>query len=163
VTGPAFDELLRRLAGAEVRFVLIGGFALNAWGVVRGTKDLDIVADQEPGNLARLADVAAEAGGQVQAREAFLSSSVSIAELLGQGERVQIDTRLGPLDVVQGLPGVPPYRQLASRSTKVEIAGATISVCSLEDLRAMKRAAGRTRDLADLEDLDVAHDEEAPP
>jgi len=32
----------------------------------------------------------------------------------------------------------------------------SIWVCSLEDLRAMKRAAGRTRDLADLEDLDDA-------
>jgi hypothetical protein len=31
-----------------------------------------------------------------------------------------------------------------------------ISVCSIEDLKAMKRAAGRTRDLADLEDSDTA-------
>jgi hypothetical protein len=55
VQGPAFDELLRRLTAAEVRFVLVGGLAVNAWGVVRGTKDLDIVADPEPENLARLA------------------------------------------------------------------------------------------------------------
>ncbi|CAN5482822.1 hypothetical protein BH20ACT18_BH20ACT18_11380 [soil metagenome] len=40
---PAFDELLRRLAAANVQFVLIGGLALNAWGVVRGTRDVDIV------------------------------------------------------------------------------------------------------------------------
>jgi hypothetical protein len=38
---PAFDELLRRLAGAGVEFVLVGGLALNAWGVVRGTKDVE--------------------------------------------------------------------------------------------------------------------------
>jgi len=35
----------------------------------------------------------------------------------------------------------------------------TVAVCSLEDLRTMKRAAGRTRDLADLEDLDAARDD----
>jgi hypothetical protein len=35
-----------------------------------------------------------------------------------------------------------------------------VAVCSLKDLRAMKRAAGRTRDLADLEDLDTAHSED---
>jgi predicted nucleotidyltransferase len=160
VNGPAFDELLRRLVAADVRFVLIGGLAVNAWGVVRGTKDLDIVPDPDPDNLRRLADIAAAAGGQVQTRDAFVSSAFSIAALLGDGERVQIETALGPLDIVQSLPGVPLYADLQSRATNVEIAEITVSVCSLEDLRAMKRAAGRTRDLADLEDLDIAHAEE---
>jgi predicted nucleotidyltransferase len=157
VTGPAFDELLRRLAEAEIRFVLIGGLALNAWGVIRGTKDVDVVPDPDADNLGRLAAVAVALGGQVQTREAFVSSQFSIAALLAEGDRIQIETTLGALDVVQGLPGVPTYTELRSRATEVEIAGVTLALCSLEDLRAMKRAAGRTRDLADLEDLDAAH------
>ncbi len=48
MSSPAFGELLRRLVAADVRFVLVGGFAVNAWGVLRGTKDLDIVVDLEP-------------------------------------------------------------------------------------------------------------------
>ena len=160
MSAPAFDELLRRLADAEVRFVLIGGLALNAWGVIRGTKDVDIVADPDPDNLGRIADVAVEAGGQVQTRDAFVSSRFSIAALLAEGERVQIDTALGALDVVQGLPGVPSYSELRSRAQEVEILGVRLALCSLDDLRAMKRAAGRTRDLADLEDLGEAHGEE---
>jgi predicted nucleotidyltransferase len=75
-------------------------------------------------------------------------------------ERVQIDTALGALDVVQGLPGVPSYSELKSRAQEVEILGVRLALCSLDDLRAMKRAAGRTRDLADLEDLVEAHGEE---
>ena len=82
MSGPVFDELLRRLVEARVRFVLVGGLAVNAWGVVRGTKDLDVVADPDLENLQRLADVAAATGGQVQTRDAFISSSVSIAGLL---------------------------------------------------------------------------------
>lgn len=151
-----FDELLRRLAGAEVRFVLIGGLAVNAWGVVRGTKDLDIVVDADPANLQALAVVAVGAGGHVQAAEVVAGSAFSIAALLGGRDRVLIETEFGPLDVVQGLPGVPTYGALASRAVEVEIADVTIKVCALSDLRAMKRAAGRTRDLADLEDLDTA-------
>jgi predicted nucleotidyltransferase len=154
---PAFDEMLRRLVAAEVRFVLIGGLAVNAWGVLRGTKDLDVVVDPERENLARLAALAVDAGGQVQRPDAFLSSKFSIGAVLAQGERVEIETALGSLDVVQGLPGVPPYKELCLRAKQVEIMGVTIAVCSLEDLLAMKRAAGRTRDLADLEDLDTAH------
>lgn len=157
MSGPAFDELLRRLVSDNVRFVLIGGFAVNAWGVVRGTKDLDVVADPDAANFTRLAEVAVAAGGHVQTRDAFVSSAAAIAALLADGARVQIETDLGPLDVVQGLAGVPPYEGLRSRATDVEIAGVAISVCSLEDLRSMKRAAGRTRDFADLEDLETAH------
>lgn len=157
MSSPAFDELLRRLVAANVRFVLIGGFAVNAWGVLRGTKDLDIVVDPDRENLVRLAGLVAEAGGQVHAREAFLSSQFSIGAVLAQGERVEIETTLGSLDVVQGLPGVPSYADLRQRAKEVEVMGARIAVCSLEDLVAMKRAAGRTRDLADLEDLDAAH------
>ena len=160
MSAPAFDELLRRLVDAEVRFVLIGGLALNAWGVIRGTKDVDIVADPDPDNLGRIADVAVEASGQVQTREAFVSSRFSIAALLAEGERVQIDTALGALDVVQGLPGVPSYSELRSRAQEVEILGVRLALCSLDDLVSMKRAAGRTRDLADLEDLGEAHGEE---
>lgn len=157
---PGFDELLRRLVAAEVRFVLVGGLAVNAWGVLRGTRDLDIVADPDPENLGRLADLAFNTGGQVHTRDAFVSSRFSIASLLTQGVRVEIETVLGSLDVVQGLPGVPGYEELRARAVEVEMMGVKIAVCSLEDLRAMKRAAGRTRDLADLEDLDAAHAED---
>jgi hypothetical protein len=136
--------------------VLVGGLAVNAWGVVRGTKDVDIVIASNSENLKRVAAVAVEAHGHVQAGESFLSSELSIAGQLASGEQVAIETDLGRLDVVQGLDGVPSYDELSTRSTETEILGIKVSVCSVEDLKAMKRAAGRTRDLADLEDLDAA-------
>jgi predicted nucleotidyltransferase len=158
VSGPAFDELLRRLVSANVRFVLVGGLAVNAWGVVRGTKDVDIVPDADPENLARLAELAVELGGHIQTSEALAASKFSIAALLAEGDRVLVTTDLGPLDIVQGLPGVPDHTTLAQRATVVSIVGVDVAVCSLDDLRAMKRAAGRPRDIADLADLDAANE-----
>lgn len=152
----AFDELLRRLIEADVDFVLVGGLAVNAWGVVRGTKDVDIVPRPDAENLLRLARVAEEAGGHVQLEEALLSSSRSIAGLLASGERVLIETHAGALDVVQGLPGVPSYEELQAGAVDVQVAGVRIRVCGLDDLISMKRVAGRTRDMADLEDLQAA-------
>jgi hypothetical protein len=152
----AFDQLLRRLSEAKVDFVLVGGLALNAWGVVRGTKDIDVVVAPDPENFDRLANVAVEVHGHVQAGESFLSSKPSIATQLRSGEQVTIETELGRLDVVQGLDGVPTYEELRTRASETEVLGVTVAVCSIEDLKAMKRAAGRTRDLADLEDLDAA-------
>lgn len=71
-------------------------------------------------------------------------------------EQVAIETGLGRLDVVQGLDGVPDFEELRSPAVEAEILGSTVWVCWREDLRAMKQAAGRTRDLADIEDLDAA-------
>jgi len=153
---PAFDELLRRLVEAGVEFVVVGGLAVNAWGVVRGTKDVDVVVAPNPTNLKRVAEVAVAAGGHVQRGEALLGSPPSIAALLATGEQVAIETELGRLDVVQGLDGVPSYEELRARATEADVLGVGVAVCSVEDLREMKRAAGRTRDLADLEDLDAA-------
>lgn len=104
---------------------------------MRGTKDVDIVPDPDLQNLKRIAEVAVGADGHVL-----------------------INTAFGPLDVVQGLPGVPGYEELRSTAVDVEVLGIMIAICSLADLRTMKRAAGRTRDLADLEDLHDARSEE---
>ena len=152
---PDFDKLLRWLTNAEVRFILVGGLAVNTWGVVRGTTHVDVVAAPDPENLDRLAAVAARAKTLTRAPRA--GSQAAIAALLEQGESVEIDTKLGSLNVVQGYPGVPPYAELRARAVEVEAMTGTVAVCSLEDLRAMKRAAGRERDLIDLQGLDLAH------
>jgi predicted nucleotidyltransferase len=156
VSAPAFDQILRRLSEAEVEFVVVGGLALGAWGVVRGTKDVDVVVGQEPENLKRVAEVAVAAGGHVQRGEALLGTPFSIAAELASGEQMAIETDLGRLDIVQGLEGVPSFEELRSRATTAEVLGVDVAVCSVEDLRAMKRAAGRGQDLVDLENLDVA-------
>jgi hypothetical protein len=153
LTEPAFDQLLRRLSEADVEFVLVGGLAVNAWGVVRGTKDVDIVVAPDAENLKRVAEVV-EAHGHVQTGESFLSTAFSIAAQLASGDRVAIETEIGLLNVVQGLDGVPPYEELRASAVDTEILGVKVSVCSIDALRQMKRAAGRPRDHVDLEDLD---------
>ena len=140
---PAFDQILRRLTEAEVEFVLVGGLALGAWGVVRGTKDVDIVVAPDPENLKRIAEVAVEARGHVQKGEAFLSTSFSIAAELANGERVAIETELGLLDVVRGLDGVPSYAELHASAVDTEILGVKVAVCSMSALRQMKQADGQ--------------------
>lgn len=138
-----------------MEFVLIGGLAVNAWGVVRGTKDVDVVVASEIENLNRIAEVAVALHGHVQTKESLLSSPPSIAAQLASGERVVIETELGQLDVVQGLDGIPTYEDLRAAAIDAEVLGVKVAVCSVEDLKTMKRAAGRTRDQADLEDLEA--------
>jgi hypothetical protein len=70
------------------------------------------------------------------------------------GQQVAIETELGRLDIVQGLDGVPSYAELSERSVEADVLGVAVSVCAVEDLKRMKRAAGRSRDIADQEDLE---------
>ena len=54
------EPLLRALHEAGVRHIIIGGFAVNAHGVIRPSRDLDIVPNPDPANLKRLATLLAD-------------------------------------------------------------------------------------------------------
>ncbi|HTW42177.1 MAG TPA: hypothetical protein VMD79_07665 [Solirubrobacteraceae bacterium] len=151
------DELLLTLVGAHVEFIVIGGVAVGVHGFIRATKDLDIVPDPEPANLARLARVLAELDAQHVgvgdlAPEEFPYDPTDPAQL-AQGANFRLDTRLGPLDLMQWVAGIdtdPAYHQLSGQAVAVPFREVEIQVCSLEHLRAMKTAAGRPQDLEDL-------------
>lgn len=152
-------ELLERLAAADVRFVLVGGLAVNAWGYLRSTQDIDIVPAPDRENLERLADLLASVGGRVETAEGRLAAS-AIVTFLRAGDRTLVSTNLGPVDVLQGHPQVPRFADLEPGAQRVEIGGASVLVCSLEALLEMKRASGRLRDRDDLEALEAAHEDQ---
>lgn len=160
--------LLRRLHGAGVDHVVIGGLAVNAHGVIRSTKDVDICPDPAPANLVRLATVLRElearqlgVGEQdFAARE--MPADPTRAEDLAAGGNFRLKTTLGVLDVMQWVPGIDAdhaYEVLAPDAQEATAFGITVRVCSLARLREMKQAAGRPQDLRDLEDLAAAHPE----
>jgi hypothetical protein len=61
-------QLLERLAEAEIRFVLVGGLAVNAWGYLRATRDVDVVPDPSGENLAKLDTLLKELGREGRCR-----------------------------------------------------------------------------------------------
>jgi predicted nucleotidyltransferase len=154
--GPGLRELLDRLASRQVRFVLVGGLAVNAWGYVRGTQDVDLVPDPAPDNLDRLAALLVELGGRVEVEEGRLAAA-AIRTFLLAGDRTLVSTDLGAVDVLQGLPQIPAFSELQADAVEVDLDGTIVRVCSLQDLLAMKRSSGRARDRDDLEALEAAH------
>jgi predicted nucleotidyltransferase len=150
-------ELLERLVEAEVRFVLVGGLAVNAWGYMRGTQDVDVVPDPDSENLAKLDRLLRELGGKVDVGGRLLDSA-SISTFLRTGDRTFVHTELGQVDVLQGLPQVPRYEELEREAKWIDIDGLSVRVCSLEHLLAMKRAGGRPRDQDDFEALEASQE-----
>ena len=66
-----------------------------------------------------------------------------------------LDTTQGPIDLLREPAGAPPYEALRRRSERIEVDGMAVLVASLDDLAAMKRAAGRPKDELDLEEIEV--------
>jgi len=153
--------LLERLREAEVDFVLVGGLAVNAWGYLRATRDIDLVPNPSRENLARLDALLVELGGKVEVGERLLESG-AIKTFLRTGDRTLVLTDLGRIDVLQGLPQVPGFSSLDGRASQVEIDGLTVKVCSLDDLLAMKRASDRPRDREDLDALEAGRERRGP-
>lgn len=157
--------LFRVLAEHGIDYVVIGGFAVIAHGVVRATKDLDICPSPEPTNLRRLSELLRDLDArQVGAGdfEEEMPYDPTRAEDLGLGGNFRLSTAAGELDIMQWVSGIDAdhaYATLASRATEIELDDVAITVCSLSDLLAMKRAAGRPQDQQDLADLTAAHGE----
>ena len=154
------EPLLRALHEAGVQHIIIGGFAVNAHGVIRPSKDLDIVPDPDPANLQRLAALLADLDaqhvglGDMKADE--FPYDPTRPEDLRAGANFRLETRLGDLDVMQWVAGIdadPAYGALATQAIGGELAGIPLQVCGLDHLIAMKRAAARPRDLDDLHRL----------
>lgn len=149
--------LLERLREAKVDFVLVGGLAVNAWGYLRATRDVDLVPDPSRENLERLVALLVGLGGRVEVGDRLLEPS-AIRTFLRTGDRTLVLTDLGRVDILQGLPQVPSFASLDENASEVDIDGLVVKVCSLDDLLTMKRTSDRARDRDDLEALEAAQE-----
>jgi predicted nucleotidyltransferase len=152
-------ELLERLVEAEIRFVLVGGLAVNAWGYLRATRDVDLVPDPKSSNLEKLGALLMELGGRVDV-DGRLLAPPALSTFLKVGERTQVVTELGTVDILQGLPQVPRFADLDADAKDVEVEDLVVRICSYEHLVAMKRASERPRDRDDLEALEASQESE---
>ena len=115
-------QLLERLTEADIRFVLVGGLAVNAWGYLRATRDVDVVPDPSLENLTRLDALLKGLGGKVDVGGRLLDSS-AISTFLKTGDRTYVVTDLGRIDVLQGLPQIPSFADLDAEAAEVDMDG----------------------------------------
>ena len=138
-----FREFIELLGKNKVRYLVIGGYAVVYHGYVRSTNDIDIWIDIEKENILKT----------LKALDEFGFSSLKIK-----------DTDFSPNQIIQL--GYPPHRiDLITTPAGVEfqtcyecreqvvIDNTTINIIDLENLIRAKKASGRTRDLADVEEL----------
>ena len=145
-----FRRLLEVLTDHDVEFVIIGGVAVITHGYTRMTEDLDICYRRSPENMERLAAALAPLRPTLRGAPADLPFRLDAATLRS-GLNFTLETSAGDLDLLGEVSGVGGYAELLADSVETEVYGRRVRVMSLPMLERAKRAAGRAKDLADLE------------
>jgi predicted nucleotidyltransferase len=139
-----FKEFIASLNANQVRYLIIGGYAVAFHGYPRYTKDIDIWIERSAANAARMVKALEDFG--------FGSLGLEVKDFLEVDQIIQLGYPPARIDLLTSAPGVDFEQCYASR-VEVDIEGVRVNFIDLDNLRRNKRAAGRMQDLADLENL----------
>lgn len=140
-----YIDMLKCLNKAGVDYMLVGGWAVNMYGYIRATVDLDIWILADPENARKVYGAVAEFGAPV--------SQMKPEEFAEYGMIFQIGVAPCRVDIISKISGVS-YADAVTRAVPKTIDGIPVRIISLDDLIANKKASGRAKDLADAEALE---------
>jgi hypothetical protein len=133
---PDFTDFLRLLSEHRVDYLLIGGYAVGYHGYPRATGDMDIWIPVSPHVAEQMVAVFSDFGLQEGIdRDLFLRGVPP--------NRLKVTTHIDGVTFADCYP----------RRVTADFQGVQVTLIGLRDLRANKLAAGRLKDLADLENL----------
>jgi hypothetical protein len=139
-----FKDFLKLLNKNNVKYLLIGGYAVSIFGYVRATKDMDIWVSDDPINKKRLKKAFQKFG--------FLPDSLPIELFSRPGQILRMGIPPMRIEVVTAISGVNFKKCYKARKREI-IDGLTINVISLPYLLINKKASGRPQDIADYKRL----------
>jgi hypothetical protein len=148
-----YINLLARLVKAEVRFVLIGGYACIIHGGTLTTEDIDICCDFTPENLLRLQEAVADIHPLHRMTPQRLPLSLTV-ENCQHLNNLYLDTDLGQLDCVGAVQGVGDFNQVEKMSETIEADGIRFNVLNRDALIVSKKAMSRPRDREAVRELE---------
>jgi hypothetical protein len=141
---PDFKDFLKLLNAHRAEYLLIGGYAVGYHGYPRATGDMDLWVARTAANAARLAEAVKEFG--------FTNTGGLADAFQKENQIVRMGVPPMRIEIATSISGVSfddCYRERVSDT----LDGVDVDIISLPRLKENKRAAGRLRDLADLEQL----------
>jgi predicted nucleotidyltransferase len=141
---PDFKDFLRLLADKKVEYLLIGGYAVAFHGFPRATADMDIWVKKDSENARRMVEVLREFG--------FESPELTPSLFLSDDSLIRMGIPPMRIEVSTSISGVS-FPECYEARVSVDMEGIPVSIIGLDDLKLNKKAAGRHRDLDDLEHL----------
>jgi predicted nucleotidyltransferase len=139
-----FREFLRLLKAHDVDFVILGGYAVAFHGHVRNTQDLDIFFRADERGV----------GGLVMALRdfGFPEGTISAAEIARPGNVIRMGVPPVRIERLNRVSGVT-FDEVWAGHVAGHYDNVPVAYIGLAELLRNKAAAGRTKDLADIEEL----------
>lgn len=142
---PDFVDLLRAFVAAEVRFLVVGAYALALHGRPRATGDLDVWVEATPDNAPRVMRALAAFGAPL--------AEVSAADFAREGVTYQIGVPPGRIDLLTELTGLTFAEAWADRVRR-PFGDVDVDFIGRASFIRNKRATGRPKDLGDIEGME---------
>jgi hypothetical protein len=141
---PDFRDFVELFIANEVRFLIVGGYAVAAHGLPRYTGDLDAWVWVDSENASRV----------LRSLEAFGFADLGLSvEDFKQADRVvQLGYPPYRIDILTSIEGVE-FNDAWTRRVVIDLDGVEVPFIGRDDLIANKRTAGRPQDIADVQRL----------
>jgi predicted nucleotidyltransferase len=141
---PDFKEFLRLLSDRRVEYLLIGGYAVAYHGYPRATADIDIWIAIHPSNAQKTVSVLKDFG--------FDLPQVTVELFLKEKQIIRMGSPPVRIEIATSISGM--YFQDCWSARIVDVLdGVEVNIIDLKHLKINKQAAGRHKDLDDLENL----------
>lgn len=152
-----YEELLREFQKQKVKYVLVGGIALNLQGALRTTNDLDMLVEMSDKNLFKIVSILKKYGYYVKqpvdpigiadrkTREDWINNKNMKAFNFYKNKSLK------EVDLVIESP--VSFEKALENSDKIRVAGITLPVICIDDLIKMKKVSGRQIDELDINEL----------
>ncbi len=143
-----FKEFIQCLNSNNVKYLLIGGWAVGLHGHPRATKDIDFLIFIDNTNLENLE----------KALKSFGAPPVDIDYLREKGNVIRIGVSPILIDIINEADGID-IEDCYSRKEIIKVEDIEIPVISRADLIINKKSTGRKADMADVEKLECYKNE----
>jgi len=140
-----FREFIELLNAHNIKYLVVGGYAVTVHGYPRYTNDIDIWFWIDKSNAENLIKVLKDFG--------FGSLDIKTDDFLSPNKVIQLGYPPNRIDLLTSISGVE-FEECYPKRVSMDIAGIKIDFIDIDNLKKNKQASGRHKDLNDLENLE---------
>jgi predicted nucleotidyltransferase len=141
-----FKDFIKCLNKNNVKYLLIGGWAVGIYGHPKATKDIDFLLFNDKDNMIQIKKAFCD----------FFSPTLNLDDLekfKEEGQIIRIGSSPTMIELLNKASGIKIEDYYKRRKT-INIDGINIDIIAIEDLIINKKAAGRSNDIADVEKIE---------